>query len=110
MHRYGRKKLWLAYPKASGDAGQVYFQCKTDLWFEDTICENIDPNIGLKLLQNDNPLGGSPFIQYEIIVMNYTNRCFGFEDDILSAFRGLENPLCPSLMVEYLLEITSLNV
>ena len=80
---------------------QVYFQCKTDLWSEDTICENFDPNIYLKLLHNDNLLGGSPFTQYEVIVMNYTNRCLGFEDDILNAFRGLENSLCPSLTVEF---------
>ena len=80
---------------------QVYFQCKTDLWSEDTICENFDPNIYLELLENDNLLGGSPFTQYEIMVMSYTNRCFGFEDDILNAFRGLENLLSPSLTVEF---------
>lgn len=80
---------------------QVYFQCKTDLWYEDTFCENFDPNIHSKLLENDNLLGGSPYTQYEILVMNYTHRAFGFQDDVLNAFRGLENILRPALTDEF---------
>ena len=80
---------------------QVYFQCKTDLWYEDTICENFDPKIYLKLLENDNLLGGFPFTQYEILVMNYTRRDFGFQNDVLNAFRGLENILRPNLSKEF---------
>ena len=36
-------------------------------------------------------------MQYEVMVMNYTRRGFGFEDDVVHAFRGFINSLRLSL-------------
>ena len=80
---------------------QVYFQCKTDLWCEDTICENLDRNIGSKFLGNDNLLGGRPDTHYNTLVANYTHRNFSFQSDVLKAFSGLENLLRPTLSSEF---------
>lgn len=80
---------------------QVYFQCKTSQWCEDTICENLDENVISETLALDNYVGGTPFTQYEGILMHLAHRKFGFRDDILNAFRGLENHLQQTLSNEF---------
>ena len=80
---------------------QVYFQCKTSQWYEDTICENLDEDVISETLALDNSLGGTPFTQYEGILMHMAHRNFGFCDDILNAFRGLENYLRQTLSDEF---------
>ena len=80
---------------------QVYFQCKTSQWYEDTICENLDENVISETLALDSYVGGTPFTQYEGMLMHLAHRNFGFCDDILNAFRGLENHLRPTLSDEF---------
>ena len=80
---------------------QVYWQCKTSQWYEDTICENFDDDVISKTLALDNYIGGSPFTQYEGILKHLAHRNFGFCDDILYAFRGLENHLRQTLSNEF---------
>ncbi len=80
---------------------QVYFQCKTSQWCEDTICENLDENVISETLALDNYLGGSPFTEYEGILMHMAHRNLGFCDDILNAFHGLENHLRQTLSNEF---------
>lgn len=80
---------------------QIYWQCKTSQWYEDTICENLDENVISETLALDNYVGGTPFTQYEGILMHLAHRNFGFCDDILNAFRGLENNLRETLSNEF---------
>ena len=80
---------------------QIYFQCKSDLWCEDTICENFDENVISKTLEADGYGGGSPFTQYELYLGHYVHRSFGYRNDVLNAFRGLENHLRPDLSHEF---------
>ena len=80
---------------------QVYFQCKTSQWYEDTICENFDENVISETTALDNYVGGTPFTHYEGILMHMAHRNFGFCDDVLNAFRGLENHLRQTLSNEF---------
>ena len=80
---------------------QVYFQCKTSQWYEDTICENFDENVVSETTALDNYVGGTPFTHYEGILMHMAHRNFGFSDDILNAFRGLENHLRQTLSTKF---------
>ena len=80
---------------------QVYFQCKTCQWYEDTICENPNENAILETLALDNHLFGTPFTQYQGILTHLAHRDFGLRDDILNAFRGLENLLRQTLSNEF---------
>lgn len=80
---------------------QAYFQCKSDLWYEDITCESFDKNIISKTLEVDNYEGGRPFTRYELFLGHFVYRKFGDPSDILNAFRGLENVLSPDLSLDF---------
>ena len=80
---------------------QAYFQCKSDLWCEDTICETFDEDVISKTLEVDNYGGGFPFTQYSLYLGHYVHRSFGYRSDVLNAFCGLENHLRPHLSHEF---------
>ncbi|PMD13651.1 HET-domain-containing protein [Hyaloscypha hepaticicola] len=72
---------------------QVFFHCQRALWYEDTILENMDTNIVFRNRDIDHYNAGSVFTSYEALVIHFTSRSFGFQGDVLHAFRGLESLL-----------------
>jgi hypothetical protein len=72
---------------------QVFFQCQEALWYEDTILENFDRNISFTHRDIDHYTQGSPFTSYESMMVHFLHRSFGYQEDVLNAFLGLENYL-----------------
>ena len=90
---------------------QIYFSCKSALWSEDTISENIDSHISYQGTKADNYNLRSPFTVYESLVFHYVQRGLSNPGDILDAFLGIEEHLRPSLgRFFWGLPVTSIDV
>jgi hypothetical protein len=72
---------------------QVFFHCQRALWYEDTILEKTDANIVFRTRDIDHYNEGAVFTSYEAMVIHFTSRSFGFQGDVLNAFRSLESLL-----------------
>ena len=76
---------------------QIYYHCNVATWSEDTILENPDPAVNLKLTQDTNTdqftkpsadLGA--FETYANLVRDYASRNLINSSDVSNAFRGIE--------------------
>ena len=79
---------------------QIFYHCNVATWSEDTILENPDPAIDLKLIQHTKidqfvkpgaELGA--FETYKNFVRDYASRNLTNSSDVSNAFRGIEERL-----------------
>jgi hypothetical protein len=71
---------------------QVFFRCRSSLLYEDTNLESNAMNIGRHpaLPTYVTDISDVPFIAYRSIVTDLCQRSFGYDNDILNAFKGVE--------------------
>ncbi|KAF1985893.1 HET-domain-containing protein [Aulographum hederae CBS 113979] len=77
---------------------QVFYRCTTKRYQEDTILETFDDTLKVVLRASASDLrlaATSPFY-YLKCVEDYNSRNFTYEDDILNAFKGIENQIEPT--------------
>ncbi|KAF4637876.1 hypothetical protein G7Y89_g221 [Cudoniella acicularis] len=88
---------------------QVFYQCKTDLWCEDTVLESTEQESSLELYLREwgDPLErlsldecGSLY-EYTRLVQQYTLRHFTYQSDVIRAFMGILGPLSKTLNTEF---------
>jgi len=79
---------------------QVFYQCKTELWYEDTVLETAHQEfLELYFIDWGNPLERlsldecSSLYEYTRLVEQYTRRHFTYQSDIVRAFSGILEPL-----------------
>ncbi len=91
----------------------MFFQCRSGVWREDIILEDIDVqgcyDVAVKHSISGLSATGDPHSDYAGALYEYSSRRLTYESDILNAFQGVCNILAERMDTEYTNEMNYLN-